>query len=759
MGRLIEVRYDGGLYLPELDLWLDPPGAKPRAFVSHAHGDHFARHAALLCSSVTSTLIQRRFKLPAERIEAVDLHQPVARDGFRLRLLPAGHIAGSAMLHVTRLTDGATLLYTGDFKIRRSRTAEPIGLLAADTLIMETTFGLPEFVFPGPLEVEAALLGFVHDTLADGDTPVLCGYSLGKAQELVALLVEHGLPTLQHPTVAEMTRACREAGVDLPEPVECIGSALPGQVVVAPPSVLGSAWLRGLRQPRTALATGWALQRSARYRHRAHDLIPFSDHADHPGLLECIQRVRPSRVLTVHGFAREFAAELRGRGLDAWCAMGNDQLELSLASPSTRRSSGGLRHVRAICPFADFSDVCRLMGETSSRVAKIKFLAGYLRGLGSDHDLGLAVRWLSSGIEPSHSAERPLRVTAATLRRALDAVPGVRVERCHECFKNSPDPARAARVVLQEIQLRPEPVDLPAVEGFLLALSQSPAPLERITRLSARLATLHPVEAETLIKLLLGQPSPDLLPDTLEAAVVAAFSADPALVRRALQLTGDWPKIIVLARHGRLSEVALTPLVAVRPMCATTLPHVDDGIATALPFALPLWLEPACPGLRAQIHKSGQQVAIFAADCQPLTAQFPALVFAASRLTDDFILDGVIVGAPEAADAAAHDLFARMQPLPPPTGLCFIAFDLLWQGGEDLTALPLRERRERLASLALPPPIEQVVVISVAAASELATALDAARNQGHPGLIAKDPDSPYDPATQTTAWLRISVHP
>jgi hypothetical protein len=44
--------------------------------------------------------------------------------------------------------------------------------------------------------------------------------------------------------------------------------------------------------------------------------------------------VRPQRVLTVHGFAREFAAELRTRGIDAWCAMGNDQLELAIVQNS-----------------------------------------------------------------------------------------------------------------------------------------------------------------------------------------------------------------------------------------------------------------------------------------------------------------------------------------------------------------------------------------------------------------------------------------
>ncbi|MEN9534838.1 MAG: hypothetical protein RIR37_111, partial [Verrucomicrobiota bacterium] len=47
------------------------------------------------------------------------------------------------MIHITRLSDQATLLYTGDFKNRPSRTAEPIVFAQADTLIMETTFGLP----------------------------------------------------------------------------------------------------------------------------------------------------------------------------------------------------------------------------------------------------------------------------------------------------------------------------------------------------------------------------------------------------------------------------------------------------------------------------------------------------------------------------------------------------------------------------------------------------------------------------------------
>ena len=118
----------------------------------------------------------------------LSFHVPLVRNGFRLRLLPAGHIPGSAMLHVTRISDNASLLYTGDFKTRRSRTAEAVNFLAADTLVMETTFGLPGYEFPNPMEIEGEILRFVHDGFADGETPVLLGYSLGKAQEALALL-------------------------------------------------------------------------------------------------------------------------------------------------------------------------------------------------------------------------------------------------------------------------------------------------------------------------------------------------------------------------------------------------------------------------------------------------------------------------------------------------------------------------------------------------------------------------------------------
>ncbi len=804
--RMIEVRYQRGLHLPELDLWLDPWDAKPWAFVSHAHADHFARHQSALCSTVTASLVRSRYSLAESRLDAVPFHAAIERHGHRLRLLPAGHIAGSAMLHVTRLADGATLLYTGDFKVRKGRTAEPVVFQQADLLILETTFGLPHYAFPPPLEVESAVLRFVHDTLADGEVPVLLGYSLGKAQEALALLHEHGIPALLHPNVAEMTRACREAGVPgLPEPLilgaapDASSSAIPGgHAVIAPPNAVRSKLLRAIPKRRVAMLSGWALTPGASYRYRVDEAIPLSDHADHPGLLECIQRVRPKKILTVHGSTREFAAELRQRGHDAWSATGNDQLDLQLSPPPARsglpgsgtQTSASARHVRPICPLADFTSLCRLTGETSSRLEKIRHLATYLRGLEADDDLALAVNWLTGRALPRAADRRASQTGSATLRRALLKLPGVREERYREISQSQNDAARTARLLLQELTLKPEPLDLAGLAAFFSDLAAAPGSLARIDVLADRLRTLHPAEGETLVKLLTGDLRIGLKEGLVEEAVAEAFAADPAEIRHAHMLTGDLGDTALLARRKALHEAALRPLVPVKVMLASPMPDADALVAAhafsnsqpSTPDSqLSLWLEPKYDGIRAQLHKSGDRAALFSRDLRPLDGEFPELLTAALRIPGDFILDGEIIAHAEGRRLTFHDLQTRLGRISTSQGdlfpagtssanapVRFIAFDLLYHNGEDLLALPLEQRRARLETQEWKTQdsredpddsctIRLISVLRADGSTAVQAAFKQARADGHEGLIAKDPASPYSPGRRGKAWLKLKT--
>src|SRR5690349_4003719 len=119
---MLEVIFRRGLHLPQLDLWLDPWDAKPFAFVSHAHSDHIAPHEEIIVSERTARLMQAR--MPGERREhVIPFGQKIALRGIEMTLLPAGHIFGSAQILVE--AEGDSLLYTGDFKLRRGKSAEP----------------------------------------------------------------------------------------------------------------------------------------------------------------------------------------------------------------------------------------------------------------------------------------------------------------------------------------------------------------------------------------------------------------------------------------------------------------------------------------------------------------------------------------------------------------------------------------------------------------------------------------------------------
>ncbi len=326
MPPLIEVTHPRGIYLPEADLWLDPHFGKERAFVSHAHSDHVARHGLTICTEITHQLmVVRKSVKKAGKVVSLPMREVFEWEGWELRLLPAGHITGSAMLHLTRKADGATLLYTGDYKLRQGLSAERCELMRADTLIMETTFGLPKYRFPSAEDVIAQMLAFVRDTLADGGIPVLQGYSLGKAQEILCALSDEGLPVMVHPSVAQITEVLAPHLGKLPQWRLFKADEAAGHVLVFPPGLK-----LDLPKMRTAMLSGWAIQPSAKYRYGVDVAFPLSDHADHPELHETVEIVKPRRIYLVHGSTREFAAELRLRGHDARALGAEDQLELAL---------------------------------------------------------------------------------------------------------------------------------------------------------------------------------------------------------------------------------------------------------------------------------------------------------------------------------------------------------------------------------------------------------------------------------------------
>ena len=323
-----EVRYQHGIHLPQIGWWLDAQRSQTRSFVSHAHSDHIAAHREILATRTTASLM--RLRLGGKRRETLlEFDRPWAAEfGCEVRLFPAGHIFGSAMFQAT--TEHGALLYTGDFKLRPTPAAEACVVPRADVLIMETTFGLPHYIFPPQEEVERGIVDFCRQALADGIAPVLLGYSLGKTQELLQIVGRAGLPVMLHAHGYKITRAYADLGMKLPAFTLLDPRAYAGHVIIAPPMVGQTEPMTWIHPKRTAVATGWAMDSGAIYRNRCDAAFPLSDHADFPDLLRLVEQVQPRLVYTLHGFSREFAATLRARGIEAWAVGQANQLELSM---------------------------------------------------------------------------------------------------------------------------------------------------------------------------------------------------------------------------------------------------------------------------------------------------------------------------------------------------------------------------------------------------------------------------------------------
>ena len=301
--------WDNGLKLTKAGLAIDFCRRQPRAFISHAHSDHIARHEYALCTPETAALYQHR--LGRRRTLPMPYRTPIEWGGLRLTTFPAGHCLGSAMLLAE---DGPqSLLYTGDFKLGDSATAEKAELPHADILVIESTYGHPDYRLPPREQSLEQLFSLVRQTLADGAVPVIQAYALGKGQEVTRLLTDAGIPVLQHRDIFAVSQVYEACGVSLGQYELFTGEARPGWAIIVLPG-RGSLQMHG-SQVRIAV-TGWAVDERAKYRFGVDHAIPLSDHADYDELFEAVARVSPRVIYCTHG-PESFVDRLRDAGHDA----------------------------------------------------------------------------------------------------------------------------------------------------------------------------------------------------------------------------------------------------------------------------------------------------------------------------------------------------------------------------------------------------------------------------------------------------------
>ena len=312
-----------GLYCPVGDFYIDPWRPVDRAVITHAHADHArAGHAHVLATAVSSGVLQARLG-PGLPLQGLDYGETVTHRGVGISLHPAGHVLGSAQVRLEHA--GRVWVLSGDYFCsahdERNPTCAVFEPQRCDCFVTESTFGLPLYRWRPQAEVFAEVNAWWRANAEAGRASLLLGYSFGKAQRLLAG-VDAAIGTIVcHGAVENLNAAYRAAGVALPPTRaadELKGKAdLARALVVAPPSVHGSAWARRFGDFGDAFASGWMQLRGARRRQGVDRGFVLSDHADWPGLQRAIAATGAERVIVTHGYEAVMVRWLQQQGLQA----------------------------------------------------------------------------------------------------------------------------------------------------------------------------------------------------------------------------------------------------------------------------------------------------------------------------------------------------------------------------------------------------------------------------------------------------------
>ena len=199
------------------------------------------------------------------------------------------------------------------------------------------------------------------------------------------------------------------------------------------------------------------------------------------------------------------------------------------------------------------------------------------------------------------------------------------------------------------------------------------------------LARADPLTAKYLVKVLSGELRIGLREGLVEAAIAKAFDRPLDAVKWAGMLTGDIGRMAELARDDRLADASLALFHPIKFMLASP---AEDAAEIVKRLGVPVWVEDKYDGIRAQLHRHGDDVRLYSRDLHEIGNQFPEIVEGARDLGWDGILDGEILAWRDGTVLPFIALQARLGRKSPSAAIraevpvIFVAFDVLGLGPE-----------------------------------------------------------------------------
>ncbi|MDZ4711431.1 MAG: ligase-associated DNA damage response exonuclease [bacterium] len=309
-----------GIYCSQANIYIDPWKPVDHAVITHAHSDH-ARHGSKSYLAHRLSVPVMKYRLGADiNVQSAEYGDSIDMNGVKISLHPAGHIPGSAQVRLEY--KGEVAVVSGDYKLEDDGLSEAFAPLKCNTFVSESTFGLPIYKWKKQDEIFSDINNWWQSNKEKGKASVICGYSLGKAQRILYNVDKSIGKIFGHGAVSMINEIMINAGLDLPHiervTPQTAKKDFTGSLIIAPPSALGTPWLKKFEPYSLGYASGWMNVRGAK-RRRALDIgFALSDHADWNELNQAIEFTGAENIYVTHGYTAVFVKWLREKGYNAF---------------------------------------------------------------------------------------------------------------------------------------------------------------------------------------------------------------------------------------------------------------------------------------------------------------------------------------------------------------------------------------------------------------------------------------------------------
>jgi DNA ligase-1 len=440
---------------------------------------------------------------------------------------------------------------------------------------------------------------------------------------------------------------------------------------------------------------------------------------------------------------------------------------------------------------------CEAIAATSKKLLKVGIVADYLQSRTTDEAAASAV-FLSGRAFPA-CEETTLQIGGRSLWRIVADLSGKDEAELTSAYRQHGDLGAVAGEVLPE--RAGQGLNILEVETTFRRMAAARGAAAKTAIGRDLLARSTPLEAKYIVKIMTGDLRIGLKESLVEEAIARAYAYGrtpvDALesVQRANMLVGDIGEVVRLASEGKLIEATIK-MRMFHPlgfMLASPIDSAEEGLTYFAEAAV----EDKYDGIRAQAHAAGGEVKFFSRTRDEITESFPELPDALAGLPQDAILDGEIVawdypaGRPRPFNVLQQRLGRKrvndklLREIP----VAFLAFDVLYAGGELVIDRPLRERARILDQLlaaerriihhggtdarrkpgqgklvfedhdadqkGVAVRIIRAPVFRAASAGELEELFAAAQERGNEGLMIKDLNSAYTPGKRGKSWLKM----